>query len=54
MVQYMLSGVSALNALMELWEVCNGRSVEVQLVRKLLTERFVWDVSFPADFQFFK
>ena len=29
----------------------NGRSVEVQLMRKLLAGRFVWDVSFPADFQ---
>lgn len=29
----------------------NGRSVEVQLMCKLLAGRFVWDVSFPADFQ---
>ena len=29
----------------------NGRSVEVQLMRKLLAGRFVWDVQFPCDFQ---
>ena len=29
----------------------NGRSVEVQLMRKLLTGRFVWDVKFPTEFR---
>ena len=29
----------------------NGRSVEVQLMRKLLAGRFVWDVTFPTEFQ---
>lgn len=29
----------------------NGRSVEVQLMRKLLAGRFVWDVKFPSEFQ---
>ena len=29
----------------------NGRSVEVQLMRKPLAGWFVWDVSFPGDFQ---
>ena len=29
----------------------NGRSVEVQLIRKLLAGRFVWEVKFPTDFQ---
>jgi len=29
----------------------NGRSVEVQLMRKLLAGRFVWDVKFPCEFQ---
>ena len=27
----------------------NGRSVEVQLMRKLLAGRFVWDVKFPSE-----
>ena len=29
----------------------NGRSVEVQLMRKLLAGRFVWDATFPNKFQ---
>ena len=29
----------------------NGRSVEVQPMRKLLAGRFVWDVKFPSEFQ---
>ena len=29
----------------------NGRCVVVQLMRKLLAGRFVWDVKFPAEFQ---
>ena len=29
----------------------NGRSVEVQLMRKLLAGRFLWDVKFPSEFQ---
>ena len=29
----------------------NGRCVVVQLMRKLLARRFVWDVKFPAEFQ---
>ena len=29
----------------------NGRSMEVQLMRKLLVERFVWNVEFPQEFQ---
>ena len=29
----------------------NGRSVEVQLMRKLLTGWFVWDVKFPTEFR---
>ena len=29
----------------------NGRSVEIQLMRKLLAGRFVWDVKFPSEFQ---
>ena len=29
----------------------NGRSVEVQMMRKLLAGRFVWDVKFPSEFQ---
>ena len=29
----------------------NGRSVEVQLMPKLLAGRFVWDVKFPSEFQ---
>ena len=29
----------------------NGRSVEVQLMRKLLAGRFVWDVEFPSEFR---
>ena len=28
----------------------NGRSVEVQLIRKLLAGRFVWDVKLPGEF----
>ena len=28
----------------------NGRSIEVQLMRKLLVERFVWNVEFPQEF----
>ena len=29
----------------------NGRSVEVQLMRKLLAGRFVWDAKFPTEFK---
>ena len=29
----------------------NGRSIEVQLMRKLLAGRFVWDVEFPSEFE---
>ena len=29
----------------------NGRSIEIQLMRKLQTSRFVWDVNFPDKFQ---
>ena len=29
----------------------NGRSVQIQLIRKLLAGRFVWDVKFPSEFQ---
>lgn len=29
----------------------NGRSVKVQLMRKLLAGRFVWDVEFPSEFR---
>ena len=29
----------------------NGRSVEIQLMRKLIAWRFVWDVKFPNEFQ---
>lgn len=29
----------------------NGQSVEVQLMRRLLAGRFVWDVKFPCEFQ---
>ena len=29
----------------------NGRSVEIQLMRKLKAGRFVWDVKFPNEFQ---
>ena len=29
----------------------NGRSIEVQIMRKLLAGRFVWDVTFPNEFQ---
>lgn len=29
----------------------NGRSVELQLMRKLLAGQFVWDVKFPRKFQ---
>ena len=29
----------------------NGRSVEVQLMRKLLAGRFVWDVKLPSEFR---
>ena len=29
----------------------NGRSVEIQLMRKLMSGRFVWDVKFPNEFQ---
>ena len=28
----------------------NGRSVELQLMRKLLAGRFIWDVEFPNEF----
>ena len=27
----------------------NGRSIEIQLMRKLQTSRFVWDVNFPDN-----
>ena len=30
----------------------NGRSIEVQLMRKLVVERFVWKMEFPQEFQF--
>ena len=29
----------------------NGRSVEIQLMRKLIAGRFFWDVKFPNEFQ---
>lgn len=29
----------------------NGRSIKVQLMRKLLAGRFVWDVEFPSEFE---
>ena len=29
----------------------NGRCIEVQLMRKLLAGRFVWDVKFPSEFR---
>ena len=28
----------------------NGRSVQIQLIRKILAGRFVWDVKFPSEF----
>ena len=38
------------NGILEAIQV-NGRSVEVQLMRKLLAGRFVWDVEFPSEFR---
>ena len=43
-------GVLALNGILGAMQV-NGRSVEVQLMRKLLAGWFVWDVKFPSEFQ---